>query len=109
MVLKNKNNSTDLVKVEKNSPVAFMDGEFVTVSQEEQTKLGITGGVKVLKLNGGKLRNAGIREGFIITSIANKEIKTTEDLVDAMQNKNGGILIEGVYTNGMRAYYGFGL
>jgi hypothetical protein len=26
-----------------------------------------------------------------------------------MQNKNGGILIEGVYTNGMRAYYGFGL
>ena len=109
MILKNKNNSTDLVKVEKNSPVAFMDGEFVTVSQEEQTKLGITGGVKVLKLNGGKLRNAGIREGFIITSIANKEIKTTEDLVDAMQNKNGGILIEGVYTNGMRAYYGFGL
>ncbi len=109
MVLKNKNNNTELVKVEKNSPVTFMDSEFAIVTQEEQNKLGINGGVKILKLHGGKLRNAGIREGFIITNIDKKEIHTPDDLVNTLENKTGGVLIEGVYPNGMRAYYGFGL
>jgi hypothetical protein len=26
-----------------------------------------------------------------------------------LENKTGGVLIEGMYPNGMRAYYGFGL
>jgi hypothetical protein len=26
-----------------------------------------------------------------------------------VENKTGGVLIEGMYPNGMRAYYGFGL
>ncbi len=109
MILKNKNNNTELVKVEKNSPVSFMDCQFTNVTPEEQNKLGLNGGVKIQKLNGGKFRNAGIHEGFIVTSIDHKEIRSTEDLVDALQNKKDGVLIEGVYPNGMRAYYGFGL
>ncbi len=109
LVLRNKNNNTEMVKVEKNSSLNFMDCEFASISSEEQNKLGINGGVKIKKLNGGKLRSAGIREGFIITNIDKKEIRTPDDLVTAMENKSGGVLIEGVYPNGMRAYYGFGL
>ena len=109
MVLKNKNNNTELVKVEKNSPVTFMGSDFAAVTPEEQNKLGINGGVKILKLNGGKLRSVGIREGFIITNIDKKEIHMPDDLVTILENKTGGVLIEGVYPNGMRAYYGFGL
>jgi hypothetical protein len=30
-------------------------------------------------------------------------------LAGILENKKGGVLIEGVYPNGMRAYYGFGL
>ena len=61
------------------------------------------------KLLSGKLKAAGIKEGFIITSIDKKPIKTTEDLETALKTKQGGVLIEGIYPNGMRAYYGFGL
>ena len=66
-------------------------------------------GVKISKLIGGKLRNAGIKEGFIITHVDRKPITSVDDLMRILENKKGGILIEGIYPNGMKAYYGFGL
>jgi S1-C subfamily serine protease len=90
--------------------VSVLGAEFETVSSDEAAELGINHGVKITKLNAGKLRSAGIREGFIIESIDNKSVKGTDDIKSALQNKkDGGVLIEGIYPNGMRAYYGFGL
>jgi hypothetical protein len=45
----------------------------------------------------------------VITTIDKKRIATIEDLKLALENKKGGVLIEGIYPNGMRAYYGFGM
>ncbi|MCC6837843.1 MAG: deoxyribonuclease HsdR, partial [Bacteroidia bacterium] len=72
-------------------------------------KLGIENGLKISKLSAGKLLSAGIKEGFIITGVDKKKISSVEDIKSALENKKGGVLIEGVYPNGMRAYYGFGL
>jgi hypothetical protein len=36
-------------------------------------------------------------------------VETVEDLMNYIENKRGGVLIEGVYENGVRGYYGFGL
>ncbi len=85
-----------------------MGADFQTLTSEEKSKLK-TEGIKISKLNGGILKSAGIKEGFIITSIDKKPIKSAEDLSNALQNKKGGVLIEGIYPNGMRAYYGFGI
>ncbi len=106
VTLRNKNGNTDIVK---NEMVSLLGAEFEVISQDEGSKLGIKNGVKISKLNAGKLRSAGIREGFIIETIDNKSVKSTDDIVSALQNKKGGVLIEGIYPNGMRAYYGFGL
>ena len=72
-------------------------------------KLGINNGVKIKDLNAGKLKSAGLKEGFVITGIDNKPVETVNDVSNYLQNKKGGVLIEGVYPNGMRAYYGFGM
>jgi len=106
VVLRNKDGDTKMVK---NEMVSLLGAEFETVSLDESSKLGIKNGVKITKMNAGKLRSAGIREGFIIQSIDNKTIKSTQDIVSALSNKRGGVLIEGIYPNGSRAYYGFGL
>ncbi|HQW19014.1 MAG TPA: trypsin-like peptidase domain-containing protein, partial [Bacteroidia bacterium] len=92
-----------------NNNVNMMGAEFGEVTDKEKKQLGISNGVKVAGLQSGKLRSAGIREGFIITSIDNKKINSPDDIEAALANKKGGVLIEGVYPNGMRAYYGFGL
>ncbi|MCB9193581.1 MAG: Do family serine endopeptidase [Flavobacteriales bacterium] len=79
------------------------------VDADELRSLKIDHGVKVIGLNGGKLRSSGIREGFIITRIDQRPIKEPEDIEHALANKRGGVLIEGVYPNGQRAYYGLGI
>ena len=53
--------------------------------------------------------SAGIKEGFIITRVDKKLIHNYDDLLNALEDKKGGVLIEGVYPNGMKAYYGFGI
>ena len=107
LTLRNKEGDTRIIKNEE--PLRLLGGTFENVNQEERSKLGIRGGVKVSKLLSGKLRSAGIQEGFIITSIDKKPIAGTDDLESALKTKQGGVLIEGVYPNGMKAYYGFGI
>jgi len=65
--------------------------------------------VKVMNINGGKLRSSGIREGFIITRIDRTLMREPKDVLRALDEKRGGVLIEGVYPNGTRAYYGLGV
>ncbi|MFA6924887.1 MAG: Do family serine endopeptidase [Bacteroidales bacterium] len=109
VVLKNENGDTEIVKKENSEIISMLGATFEPVTKEEKKRLGIESGVKIKKIDGGKLRNAGIREGFIITLIDKKPINNKEDLKQSFENKKGGILIEGVYPNGTRAYYGFGL
>ncbi|MFN4234666.1 MAG: Do family serine endopeptidase [Bacteroidia bacterium] len=111
VILKNKKGNTDVVKrsdVVKES-ISSLGATFEALDNEEKERLRLLGGAKITALGPGKLRSAGIKEGFIITKIDKKEIKSPEDIESALYNKKGGVLIEGVYPNGMRAYYGFGM
>ena len=73
------------------------------------SKLGIQHGIQVVKLTNGKLKDQGVKEGFIITRINRNSVKTVEELSQMLQSLSGGVLIEGVYPNGMVAYYAIGL
>lgn len=106
VTLRNKDGDT---KVVKNETVSHLGAEFEAVSREESARLGIKNGVKITRLDAGKLRNAGIREGFIIQSIDNRPVVSPSDITAVLNSKKGGVLIEGIYPNGTRAYYGFGL
>lgn len=110
VVLRNKDGGTALVKQSPSAEsVNLLGATFNEISGTEKSNLGISGGVKVGKLNPGKLRSAGIREGFIITSVDRKPIRSAADLENALKDRQGGVLIEGVYPNGMKGYYGFGM
>jgi serine protease Do len=106
LILRNKDGDLSIVKDET---INLLGATFENLSNEEKTKLNIDAGVKIKTLGNGKLRNAGIKEGFIITSIDKKEIRSKEELLKFLENKKGGVLIEGIYPNGTRAYYGFGI
>lgn len=108
LVLRNKEGTTSVIKPSIET-IDILGASFETVSREERSKLGVQNGVKVTRLNKGKLYEVGIKEGFVITSIDKVPVSTPEDVSRMLDNKQGGVLLEGVYPNGMRATYGFGI
>jgi serine protease Do len=81
------------------------------LSTEEAAQLQLNGGVKVSKLLPGKLRQAtNMREGFIITKIDGKSIDNKAELLAYLDNRTGGVMLEGVYPDreGVH-YYAFGM
>jgi serine protease Do len=105
--LKSLENSTEIVTA---STARMLGGAiFEDLSEDEMKALNISGGSKVVELQDGKWKNIGIKEGFIITAIDKGAIKDTEDLIATLEGKQGGVLIEGVYPDGTKAYYGMGV
>lgn len=88
---------------------ASLGATFGKVEKEELKKLNISSGVKIISISTGKLSQIGIRKGFVITKIDEQEVSSPEELITKLESKKGGVLIEGVYPNGTRAYYGFGM
>lgn len=93
----------------KDVSLPTLGAELAAATDAELKALRIGNGVKVVRINGGKLRSIGIREGFIITKIDQKPMRSPADIDKALVGRQGGVLIEGVYPNGMRAYYGLGV
>ncbi|MEI6682045.1 MAG: Do family serine endopeptidase [Bacteroidota bacterium] len=93
----------------RDSKLNYQGATFSPVTLNEKRKFNIDYGFKITALQNGKLKNAGISAGFIVLSVDRKPIRTTLDLKEALTNRQGGILIEGIYPNGLRAYYGIGL
>lgn len=106
VVLKNRSGNTDVVKKDN---VELLGATFKPVDDDTKAKLKIDHGLKVTNIGDGKIKSAGIREGFIIMYIDKSPVKSVNDLKYLVEGKNGGTLIEGIYPNGLRAYYGLGL
>ena len=106
--LRNRNGDTELISKEADLMVQF-GADLQPLSSEQLTKLGIRSGLQVRNLSNGKLKGAGIKEGFIITRVDRKPVQSAADVMSALSKKDGGVLIEGVYPNGLTAYYGFGM
>lgn len=109
VTLLNRAGTTSLVKTEAKDIMPMLGAKIQVAPQEVLRKLGIDHGVQVTELSDGLLRNAGVREGYVITEIDKKPIRNLDDLGKILSNKSGGILLEGVYPNKVRAYYGFGI
>lgn len=104
-----RNREGETTMVQHDEAFQMLGASFENASKEEKGKLGLSGGVKVIRLSPGKLLSSGVREGFIITSMDKRPITSVQDLQEALKSKSGGVLLEGVYPGGQKAYYGFGL
>ena len=109
IVLRNKEGSTAKVWKEDVSKLTAHGASFKALSLQELKELKINNGVIVSSITAGKLRNAGITDGFIITKIDKQVVSNPEAVVKLFKSKKGGILVEGIYPNGAKGYFGFGL
>jgi len=111
VTLRNASGSTEIVKRDPNSTKSVtIDGaKFETASKQELNKLELTGGVKISGVGESAFAETGMKDGFIITSIDKTPTNSPQDVDKVLKTtRRGGLLIEGVYPDGRRAYYAMG-
>ena len=105
IILRNRHGNTELLKTNENS---IMGANLSNLENSELQKLKIRNGVEVLEIVEGKFKDAGIKKGFIIKRINHSAVYEIEDVFFILNSTNGGVFIEGIYPNGVAAYYAFG-
>ena len=103
VVLRNLEGGTGIV--ERQEAVSAFGASFEGLTHAEKRNLGISNGVRVVKVNNGKFRSKGIKEGFIIVEINNRAVNKPEDIKSIVDASEEGIYIEGIYPDGSIAYY----
>jgi len=109
ITLKNLNGDEEVLTNIDNTILKKLGAKFAELDKKELKKLNIESGIKVEQLYNGKLRSVGVRDGFIITKINHSKINSINDMTSALNKIKGGVLLEGIYENGKREFYGFGV
>ena len=106
VTLKNAQGNTKLVK---NADMDVLGADFRPIPETLKKQLEISYGLEVIKVNGGKMKEAGIQKGFIIQQVNGEPMKTVEDLQDAVKeastSKEPVLIIKGIYPSGKKAYF----
>ena len=103
IVLRNLEGGTGIV--EKQEAISALGASFEELTSSEKRNLGIKNGVRVVDISSGKFRSKGIKEGFIITQINNRSVNSPDDITRIVESSEEGIYIEGIYPDGLIAYY----
>jgi len=110
VTLRNQSGNTSIVDKRKmEAEATILGATLMDIDKNELESLNIPSGVKVESVKKGKMEEAGLKKGFIITHIDKQPIESKKQLIRILNNKKGGVLIEGKYPNGIRGYFGFGL
>jgi S1-C subfamily serine protease len=103
LTLKNEQGNT---KVVKNADIDVLGADFRPVTEAQKKQLEINYGLEVVKVNGGKMNDAGVKKGFIILRVNGQPMRTFEDLQNAVKeassSKEQMLVINGMFPTGKR-------
>lgn len=107
-VLRNSKGNTEIVK---KSDFSELGCAFSPLTSELKENLGINYGIQVKGLKNGLLKDAGVKEGFIIMTINDTPVRSVDDVEDiynAIMRDNDSekvMFLSGYYSTGKRSYY----
>ena len=110
LTLKNAQGTT---KVVKDADLDVLGGQFREITESQKKELQIAYGLQVTKISGGKLKEGGVPQGFIIQRVNDEPMKTISDLQDAVKkastSKEPVLYIQGIMPTGKKAYFAVAL
>ena len=111
VVLNNRRGNTEPIKKEYTTILNTLGLELESLSENDTKRLDIKAGLRVKGLFAGKIKQqTEMREGFVITHIDGKPVKSIDNFLAILDNRKGGILFEGIYEDlPGKYYYGFGI
>ena len=100
LTLKNEQGTT---KVVKNADIDILGIDVRPITESQKKQLEISYGLEVLKVNGGKMKDAGVPKGFIIQVVNDQPMRSFDDLQQAVKDaKDQMLVIKGMYPTGKR-------
>ncbi|MBR1484923.1 MAG: Do family serine endopeptidase [Prevotella sp.] len=106
VTLRNEQGNT---KVVKNADLDVLGADFRPVTDAQKKQLEISYGLEVIKVSGGKMKDAGVTKGFIIQRVNDVQTKTVDDLQEAVKeastSKEPVLIIRGLFPTGKRGYF----
>ncbi len=106
ITLKNSQGNT---KVVKDRGMEILGAAFKPIDTELKRQLNLGYGLEVTGVSTGKMKDAGIRKGFIILKANGQSMKTVDDLESvlktATQSPEQVLFITGMFPSGKRANY----
>ena len=106
ITLKNEQGNT---KVVKKADIDVLGADFRPVTQNQKNSLDINYGLEVIKVNGGKMKEAGIPKGFIILRVNDAPMRTVEDIENAVKEASSTsdqvLIVKGIFPTGKRGYF----
>ncbi len=109
LTLQNAYGSTQVISSSNDFYVKELGATFIKPEANVMRKLGINNGMQIAEIKNGVLKSKGIEKGLIVTHLNKERIQSVSDIKRVVQQVRGGLLIEGVYPNGVQVYYGIGL
>jgi serine protease Do len=107
VTLKNREGSVGTVKKDDRDAVAALGVELEDADPKLLKRLDLTAGVRVKSLGNGKIaKYTDMREGYVITALDNKPVKSAKEVNEIIKRKKPGELItfSGVYEDFTREY-----
>ena len=100
LTLKNEQGTT---KVVKNADVDILGIDVRPITDSQKKQLEISYGLEVLKVSGGKMKEAGVPKGFIIQVVNDQPMRSFDDLQQAVKDaKDQMLVIKGIFPTGKR-------
>ena len=104
--LKNEQGTT---KVLKDADMEILGAAFREVPAEVKRQLRLGAGVEVTGVTDGKMKEAGVRKGFIILKANGQTVKSVEQLENIMKEASRStepvLFLQGIFPSGKRAYF----
>ena len=106
MVLKNKQGTTNVVK---DNGMEILGAAFRELPDDVKQSLRLNIGIEVTGVTDGKMKEAGVRKGFIILKANGQSVKTVEQLEEIVKQASNSLepvlFLNGIFPSGKRAYF----
>ena len=106
VTLKNEQGNTEIVK---KADLDVLGANFRVVTDQQKQNLEISYGLEVIKVNNGRMKDAGVPKGFIIQKVNDEPIRSIEQLEDIVKStstsKEPVLWITGIYPTGKKGYF----
>jgi S1-C subfamily serine protease len=113
ITLRNRTGGSEIIKRDESAlALTVLGAQFGNLSDQEKQRLGrykVEGGVKVVSVEGGKLARSGVEEGFVITKVNGKAVRSVKEFESALAGKSDSMVqFEGLYPDAPYDVFQFG-